>query len=41
VVGTANSAGTSTAIYSYGSFSEPNVTTGVRFRYTGSSTWAG
>ncbi|NMG35575.1 hypothetical protein GRF61_14090 [Azoarcus sp. TTM-91] len=35
VVGTANSAGTSTAIYSYGPFGEPNVTTGVRFRYTG------
>ena len=35
VVGTANSAGTSTAIHSYGPFGEPNVTTGVRFRYTG------
>ncbi|NMG68150.1 hypothetical protein GPA19_24785, partial [Azoarcus indigens] len=35
VVGAANSAGTSTAIYSYGPFGEPNVTTGVRFRYTG------
>ena len=30
-----NSAGTSTAIHSYGPFGEPNVTTGVRFRYTG------
>ncbi|PLX60047.1 RHS repeat-associated core domain-containing protein, partial [Sedimenticola selenatireducens] len=35
VVGTANSAGTSTAIHSYGPFGEPNVSTGVRFRYTG------
>lgn len=34
-IGTANSAGTSTAIHSYGPFGEPNVTTGVRFRYTG------
>ena len=29
--GTANSAGTSTAIHSYGPFGEPNVTTGVRY----------
>lgn len=35
VVGQANSAGTSTAIYSYGPFGEPNQTTGTRFRYTG------
>lgn len=35
VIGTANSAGTSTAIHSYGPYGEPNVTTGVRFRYTG------
>ncbi len=35
IIGTANSAGTSTAIHSYGPFGEPNVTTGVRFRYTG------
>jgi RHS repeat-associated protein len=35
IVGQANSAGTSTAIYSYGPFGEPNATTGSRFRYTG------
>ncbi len=35
IIGTANSAGTSTAIHSYGPYGEPNVTTGVRFRYTG------
>lgn len=35
VTATANSAGTSTATYSYGPYGEPNVTTGVRFRYTG------
>src|SRR5690606_15233457 len=35
IIGTANGAGTSTAIHSYGPFGEPNVTTGVRFRYTG------
>lgn len=35
IVGQANSAGTSTAIYSYGPYGEPNVTTGSRFRYTG------
>ncbi len=35
IIGTANSAGTSTAIYRYGPFGEPNVTTGIRFRYTG------
>ncbi|SDV99606.1 RHS repeat-associated core domain-containing protein [Nitrosomonas eutropha] len=34
VIGTANSAGTSTAIHSYGPFGEPNTTTGIRFRYT-------
>ena len=35
VIATANSAGSSTATYSYGPYGEPNVTTGVRFRYTG------
>ena len=35
IVGQANSSGTSTAIYSYGPYGEPNVTTGSRFRYTG------
>ena len=35
IVGQANAAGTSTAIYSYGPYGEPNVTTGTRFRYTG------
>ncbi|AKJ29719.1 hypothetical protein AAW51_3028 [Caldimonas brevitalea] len=35
VVASANSAGTSTAIYTYGPYGEPNATTGVRFRYTG------
>lgn len=35
IVGQANSAGTSTAIYSYGPYGEPNQTTGTRFRYTG------
>lgn len=35
VVATANSAGTSTATYTYGPYGEPNVTTGSRFRYTG------
>ncbi|MDZ4152553.1 RHS repeat-associated core domain-containing protein, partial [Methylicorpusculum sp.] len=35
VVATANSAGTSTAILSYGPYGEPNQTTGVRFRYSG------
>jgi RHS repeat-associated protein len=35
IVATANSTGSSTATYSYGPFGEPNVTTGVRFRYTG------
>lgn len=35
VVATANSAGTSTATLTYGPYGEPNVTSGVRFRYTG------
>jgi RHS repeat-associated protein len=35
IVGQANAAGTSTAIHSYGPYGEPNVATGVRFRYTG------
>ncbi|MDZ4155928.1 MAG: RHS repeat-associated core domain-containing protein, partial [Methylococcales bacterium] len=35
IVATANTAGTSTATYSYGPYGEPNATTGVRFRYTG------
>lgn len=35
VIGTANSAGTSTAIYSYGPYGEPNIAIGIRFRYTG------
>ncbi|WP_292975324.1 RHS repeat-associated core domain-containing protein [Nitrosomonas sp.] len=34
-IGTANSAGTSTAIHSYGPYGEPNIATGIRFRYTG------
>lgn len=35
IVGTANASGTSSGIYSYGPFGEPNVSAGVRFRYTG------
>lgn len=35
IVATADSAGTSTATYTYGPYGEPNVTTGSRFRYTG------
>jgi RHS repeat-associated protein len=35
LVATANGSGASTALYSYGPYGEPNVTTGVRFRYTG------
>jgi RHS repeat-associated protein len=35
IVATANASGTSTAVYSYGPWGEPNVATGVRFRYTG------
>jgi len=35
VVASANSTGTSTAIYSYGPFGAPNKTTGSRFKYTG------
>lgn len=35
IVATANSAGTSTATYSYGPYGEPNTTGGIRFRYTG------
>ncbi|MDQ0612255.1 RHS repeat-associated protein [Variovorax sp. W1I1] len=35
VIATANGAGASTATYSYGPFGEPNVSTGLRFRYTG------
>jgi RHS repeat-associated protein len=35
IVGTANATGTSTAIYSYGPYGEPNTATGQRFRYTG------
>ncbi|RIX83200.1 RHS repeat-associated core domain-containing protein [Acidovorax cavernicola] len=35
IVATANGAGASTAAYTYGPFGEPNVATGLRFRYTG------
>lgn len=35
IVGTANATGSSTAVYSYGPFGEPNTTAGQRFRYTG------
>lgn len=35
VVATANSAGASTATYTYGPFGEPNAMTDLRFRYTG------
>ena len=35
IVGAADAAGTSTAIYSYGPYGEPNTTTGQSFRYTG------
>ncbi|GAB1719359.1 MAG: hypothetical protein NTAFB09_10900 [Nitrosospira sp.] len=35
IAATANSAGTSTATYSYGPYGEPNATPGIRFRYTG------
>ena len=34
IIATANSVGTSTATYTYGPYGEPNVTTGIRFRYT-------
>ena len=35
IVGTADATGTSTAVYSYGPYGEPNTLTGQRFRYTG------
>ena len=35
IVGAADGAGTSTAVYSYGPYGEPNSATGQRFRYTG------
>ena len=35
IVATANVTGASTGTYSYGPFGEPNVVTGLRFRYTG------
>ncbi|WP_341644288.1 hypothetical protein [Thauera sp. SDU_THAU2] len=35
VMAAANSAGTGTAVYSYGPYGEPSTTTGVCFRYTG------
>ncbi|WP_345537551.1 RHS repeat-associated core domain-containing protein, partial [Variovorax defluvii] len=35
IVATANAAGASTGIYSYGPFGEPNTATGPRFRYNG------
>lgn len=36
IVGQSDSAGkNSTAIYKYGPYGEPDVTTGSRFRYTG------
>ncbi|MBE7527501.1 MAG: hypothetical protein HS120_08230 [Burkholderiales bacterium] len=35
VIGTANSAGTSTAIHSSARMVNPNIATGIRFRYTG------
>ncbi|MDR0183571.1 RHS repeat-associated core domain-containing protein [Lysobacter arvi] len=35
VVATASGTGSRKEIYTYGPFGEPNVTTGVRFRYTG------
>jgi RHS repeat-associated protein len=35
IVATADGSGASTAVYSYGPWGEPNVATGVRFRYTG------
>jgi RHS repeat-associated protein len=35
IAATANSAGTSTATYSYGPYGEPNAISGIRFRYTG------
>ncbi|WP_050750276.1 RHS repeat-associated core domain-containing protein [Allochromatium vinosum] len=35
IVAQASSAGTRTALYRYGPFGEPDVTTGQRFRYTG------
>ena len=35
IIGTANATGTSTAVYSYGPYGEPNTLTGQRFRYTG------
>jgi RHS repeat-associated protein len=35
VVATANASGARTAVFTYGPFGEPSVTTGVRFRFTG------
>lgn len=35
IMATANSAGSSTAIYAYGPYGEPNAAPGSRFRYTG------
>jgi RHS repeat-associated protein len=35
VVATANASGARTAVFTYGPFGEPNVTTGLRFRFTG------
>ncbi|WP_139841191.1 RHS repeat-associated core domain-containing protein [Methylocaldum sp. SAD2] len=35
IVATADGSGASTAVYSYGPWGEPNIATGVRFRYTG------
>ena len=35
IVATANASGARTAVFTYGPFGEPNVTTGLRFRYTG------
>ena len=35
IIATADSTGSSTAIYTYSPFGEPDTTTGVRFRYTG------
>ena len=40
IIGTADSTGTSTAIYTYGPFGESSLTTGIRYGYTGQRSMA-
>lgn len=35
IIATSNAAGSATGTYNYGPYGEPNIATGVRFRYTG------